>query len=261
MKKLLALLLGATLALSMTGCSSEEALTPEEIYDQAIAKSQELDAVDGDMTISMDMDMGGMSLSMGMDARIQLKNATSGDMEMAMILSTDVLGTSMQVEEYFKDGYFYMSDGTTKVKAPFDYSEVAGQAQMNTATARDFMEKLEMTEDENGNYVFTYSIAQDRLNDYLDGALEGMDDILGETGSFVINEMNGTCVIDKEYNVISDNVHMDMDMTAEGQSLGYVMDISIEYNAVGDAVTVSFPDDLDSYEEVDHDVLAGAMAA
>ena len=50
-------------------------------------------------------------------------------------------------------------------------------------------------------------------------------------------------------------------MTAEGQSLGYVMDISIEYNAVGDAVTVSFPDDLDSYEEVDHDVLAGAMAA
>lgn len=27
------------------------------------------------------------------------------------------------------------------------------------------------------------------------------------------------------------------------------------------AVTVSFPDDLDSYTEVDHDLLAGALAA
>ena len=39
------------------------------------------------------------------------------------------------------------------------------------------------------------------------------------------------------------------------------MDVSIVYNAVGDAVTVSFPDDLDSYTEVDHDLLAGALAA
>ena len=39
------------------------------------------------------------------------------------------------------------------------------------------------------------------------------------------------------------------------------VDVSIVYNAVGDAVTVSFPDDLDSYTEVDHDLLAGALAA
>ena len=38
-----------------------------------------------------------------------------------------------------------MNDGAgTKVKAPFEYSEIAGQATMNTATSRDFMDKLEM---------------------------------------------------------------------------------------------------------------------
>ena len=74
-------------------------------------------------------------------------------------------------------------------------------------------------------------------------------------------EMTGTCVIDKDYNVLSDKVHMVMNMTAEGQEVAMSVDVSIVYNAVGDAVTVSFPDDLDSYTEVDHDLLAGALAA
>ena len=56
-----------------------------------------------------------------------------------------------------------MNDGAgTKVKAPFEYSEIAGQATMNTATSRDFMDKLEMTEDENGNYVSTTPLHRTR---------------------------------------------------------------------------------------------------
>lgn len=35
---------------------------------------------------------------------------------------------------------------------------------------------------------------------------------MGEDGSFTIGEMGGTCVIDKDYNVLSDKVHMVMDM-------------------------------------------------
>lgn len=179
-----------------------------------------------------------------------------------MVMNTSILGQEVVIEEYFKDGYLYMNDGAgTKVKAPFEYSEIAGQATMNTATSRDFMDKLEMTEDENGNYVFNYTIAQDKMNEYLSDALEGMDELVGDTGSYTIGEMTGTCVIDKDYNVLSDKVHMVMNMTAEGQEVAMSVDVSIVYNAVGDAVTVSFPDDLDSYTEVDHDLLAGALAA
>lgn len=111
------------------------------------------------------------------------------------------------------------------------------------------------------NYVFNYTIAQDKMNEYLSDALEGMDELVGDTGSYTIGEMTGTCVIDKDYNVLSDKVHMVMNMTAEGQEVAMSVDVSIVYNAVGDAVTVSFPDDLDSYTEVDHDLLAGALAA
>ena len=251
MKRILAVLMGTAMVLSLASCSQETAKTPEEIYDEALVKSMSLDALDGDMEIAMDMDMGGMTLGMKMSADMQIKKISDTESEMAMVMNTSIL-----------DGYLYMNDGAgTKVKAPFEYSEIAGQATMNTATSRDFMDKLEMTEDENGNYVFNYTIAQDKMNEYLSDALEGMDELVGDTGSYTIGEMTGTCVIDKDYNVLSDKVHMVMNMTAEGQEVAMSVDVSIVYNAVGDAVTVSFPDDLDSYTEVDHDLLAGALAA
>ena len=256
MKRFLTVLMSAAMVLSLAACSQETAKTPEEIYDEALVKSMSLDALDGDMEIAMDMDMGGMTLGMKMSADMQIKKISDTESEMAMVMNTSILGQEVVIEEYFKDGYLYMNDGAgTKVKAPFEYSEIAGQATMNTATSRDFMDKLEMTEDENGNYVFNYTIAQDKMNEYLSDALEG------NTGSYTIGEMTGTCVIDKDYNVLSDKVHMVMNMTAEGQEVAMSVDVSIVYNAVGDAVTVSFPDDLDSYTEVDHDLLAGALAA
>ena len=255
MKRILAGLMSTAMVLSLAACSQETAKTPEEIYDEALVKSMSLDALDGDMEIAMDMDMGGMTLGMKMSADMQIKKISDTESEMAMVMNTSILGQEVVIEEYMNDG------AGTKVKAPFEYSEIAGQATMNTATSRDFMDKLEMTEDENGNYVFNYTIAQDKMNEYLSDALEGMDELVGDTGSYTIGEMTGTCVIDKDYNVLSDKVHMVMNMTAEGQEVAMSVDVSIVYNAVGDAVTVSFPDDLDSYTEVDHDQLAGALAA
>lgn len=262
MKRILAVLMSSVLVLSLAACSQETAKTPEEIYDEAIAKSQQLNALDGDMEMSMDMDMGGMTLGMTMTADLQMRKNSDTDVEMAMVMGSNILGQQLNVEEYFKDGYLYLSDGAgTKVKAPFEYSEIAGQASINTATSRDYMDTLEMSEDENGNYVFNYTIAQDKLNDYLATALGSMEDLLGETGSFTISEMTGTCVIDKDYNVLSDKVHMVMSMDVEGQTMNMTVDVSIVYNAVGDAVVVSFPDDLDTYTEVDHDLIAGSLGA
>ena len=261
MKRIFAVLMSTALVLSLAACG-QSAKTPEEIYDEAILKSQSLDALDGDMEMAMTMDMGGMSLGMKMGADIQLKKISDSEAELAMVMSTNILGEEVIVEEYFKDGYLYMNDGSGfKLKAPFDYSEVAGQATLNTATSRDFMDKLEMTEDKDGNYVFSYTIAPDKMNEYLDNALDGMDELMGEDGSFTIGEMGGTCVIDKDYNVLSDKVHMVMDMSVEGQTVSMSVDVNLVYNAVGDAVTVEFPADLDSYTEVDHDLMAGALAA
>lgn len=32
-------------------------------------------------------------------------------------------------------------------------------------------------------YVFNYTIAQDKMNEYLSDALEGMDELVGDTGA------------------------------------------------------------------------------
>ena len=61
MKRILAVLMSTAMVLSLAACSQETAKTPEEIYDEALVKSMSLDALDGDMEIAMDMDMGGMN--------------------------------------------------------------------------------------------------------------------------------------------------------------------------------------------------------
>ena len=74
MKRILAVLMSTAMVLSLAACSQETAKTPEEIYDEALVKSMSLDALDGDMEIAMDMDMGGMTLGMKMSADMQIFN-------------------------------------------------------------------------------------------------------------------------------------------------------------------------------------------
>lgn len=45
MKRILAVLMSTAMVLSLAACSQETAKTPEEIYDEAILKSQSLDAL------------------------------------------------------------------------------------------------------------------------------------------------------------------------------------------------------------------------
>lgn len=261
MKKILALLMSSAMVLSLAACSGDSAKTPEQLYDEAVAKSANLSAMDAEMDISMNMDMGGMTMGLTMAADMQMKKASNTDVELAMVMTTSLMGQQVRMEKYFKDGYLYINDGAgTMAKAPFEYSEVADSMTMNSATSRDFMDKLEMIE-ENGNYTFNYTISSDKISSYLDEAMAGMDDLLGDTGSLSISEMSGKCIVDKDLNVLSDNVHMVMDITSEGQTMKVTMDLGIKYNAVGDSVTVNFPSDLDSYVEVDHDQLESALAA
>lgn len=45
MKRILAVLMGTAMVLSLAACSQETAKTPEEIYDEALVKSMSLDAL------------------------------------------------------------------------------------------------------------------------------------------------------------------------------------------------------------------------
>ena len=92
MKRILAVLMSTAMVLSLAACSQETAKTPEEIYDEALVKSMSLDALDGDMEIAMDMDMGGMTLGMKMSADMQIKKISDTESEMAMVMNTSILG-------------------------------------------------------------------------------------------------------------------------------------------------------------------------
>lgn len=251
-KKLMAALLGIAMVFTLTACSGDSAKTPEEIYDAAVAKAAKNDSIDADMKVGFDMDMGGMSIGMNMDMSVQMKKA-GGDMQMALKMNTALLGQELNMAQYYKDGYYYIDDGMgTKVKTNMSAEMAAAQAQnanLSTGTSRDMMDKFEMTE-EDGNYVFHYTIAEDKIQQYLDEALGAMADQLPVGADMNISNMSGVATVDKDGNIISDKVQMTMEMSMEGQKIVMDMNMDIEYKNVGQTVSVEYPADLDTYTEV-----------
>ena len=269
MKRVLALLACAALALSLTACSGGEeaeqqsaALTPEEIYDQAVARVEESSAIDADLTVDLTVSLEGVSLSTAMTSGVQVRQVDEETYELATVMTTETMGSGTYLEEYFKDGYFYLTDGSTKLKAPFTFQEISGQIQITSPTTRDSMETLAMTEDENGNYVFAYTIPADQVDAMIrENMGSSIQELIGDTGSFTVTEMGGTCVVDPELNFLGEEVRLVMDMDISGDVITLNLQSSATYNAIGDAVTVQFPEDLDDYIEVEHDAVAEALGA
>ena len=48
----------------------------------------------------MNMDMGGMTMGLTMAADMQMKKASNTDVELAMVMTTSLMGQQVRMEEY-----------------------------------------------------------------------------------------------------------------------------------------------------------------
>lgn len=254
MKKVLALVLSTAMALSLTACGGGAAKPkdPKEIYTAAVKKNSELKSMDMTTKMDMAMKMGEESINMVMDMDIQMDQINTDKMKYYANTKTTADGESMDMVIFYTDGYYYMDAMGQKIKYQMDLTTMMEQVNQSTSTGDldvEWLKDLTLKED-GDNQILTFTADPAKMTDYVDEMMAGMaasaqlDDM-----EMTINSVSGEYVINKDGYYTAMKMAMDIDMSAQGQSINMVMDMDATINNPGQAVTVTLPA-TDDYVEM-----------
>lgn len=256
-KQISALLLACILIFSMTACAKKR--TPKEVLQASITKSKDMTSADmaGKAKYKIESSTSSsMNFTMAFTAKVVDSNKDT--MKMSMDTSMSVLGQSINFKMYYSDGYYYMNGNGTKQKIKMNISDMKKQVENITGSSSipaKYYTDLKLSEYD-GNQVLSYKLSKDGLNKYVNsllaqaGSLTGSSDATSETmdESIKISSFSGKRTLDKDDNILKESVKMVMESsTGEDGKITISMDIS--YKDPGKKVTVTLPDDLDSYQE------------
>ncbi len=239
---------------------SEEAAKPYlALYDTyaAFVKASEGVSAEKALEVKMSGDMTmsamGQSIPITLDGTMKMivdDAAAPKALEYAAEVTTSAAGETASVEQYYKDNVVYVRSGEEKFKMamPLDdmLESVAG---MDSVEAQPYyMLKSLTSETVDGKTVYTMEFDPDStMGAAMDiaGSATGVD----LSGSKV-KSMKCTVVFDANGKLVSQNVTAEMTVTSEGVAMDMAMDMTIDYVATGESVTITAPADLADYPEL-----------
>ena len=256
MKKILALLMAMVMLVSAAGCQSKgsgKEMSAEEVYKSAMEKTNALQ--DTDMTMNMDMNMavGGEELTISSDIALKAAGLTTEEMQMNMSMGMELMGQAVDMNMYYKDGYFYTEMAGQKAKQASDVEAAVDQVEDSTAMGgigAEAMKELEMEAKDNGEYEISFVADGSKLTDYVDSVMGQLSDVLGPDAdaNMTVGDVTGTALVNKDGYIAQESMTMVMTMTVEGQEITLTLNMDAVYNNPGQAVTVEFPDLSDFVE-------------
>lgn len=258
-KRILSVLLAVAMTLCFAGCNNAD---PATILQNAIDKTQALASMENEVTLSMKMDMGGMSMDVNADANVKVKNDEKNP-ALSSTISMNLLGQDMTINTTYLDGYYYLDAAGVKAKAPMEYAELEKEGQ-NLADVINEMniDPKELGEleakAEGDEMVYTFTADGDMAQQYVD-AMMGLLGGTGDTGDIKIDSVTGSLTVDKDGYLSKQNYTFGFTAEAEGQSMDMEVTMECTLKNPGEEVSITI-DDPDSYEEVDASTLLGASS-
>lgn len=241
------------LIVCLAGCGNK--LTAEQILEKATEKQQTMDDIDADIKMSMSMQAEGETVDYDVTMKMKESGITTESPKMAMQMDMNILGQSIRMNTYYTEGYSYTEAMGQKMKMAMDLSEMSERLKQNSAFMEiqaDAYQSLELTEEGN-HYVIDFEADGDKMNELAETLLDSMmSNALGDAGDFQmsVGEVQGVLTIDKDFNIVKQEMKMDMTMTVEDTDVSIALDMDMDVNNPGKEVEVELPDDLDTYEEI-----------
>ena len=244
---------------------------------QQASADMESTAMDVDVTASIDMSVAQdgetVSMPMSMDGSMQMILDES-DLQMAYTFDIDILGESMTMSEWLRDGWVYVQteigDETVRTKTQVDLEEqlalleqLEGTASMATVNVSGLAMVDSLTAETRGtDTVYTMVIRKASMQSTMDSILGLLSSSgLGAEETAVMMDQLDFSDITAVYTVDRNGDLTDMAMTFSlemavpvgedvepaAMEVSYDMDVAI--NALGDDVKITFPD-FSGFEEV-----------
>lgn len=239
--------------INLSGCSSkkqEKQSDPQEVYEMAVRKNAGLTDMDVTMGTEMRLKLGEETAEINMDAHMLMAGYNTSDLKYQIESKTNLLGQTVDSTMFYKDGFYYMKAGGQKIKYAYDLEKMAELVQNNQMEmiSEDAMSELTVKkEGENTRLNFTGN--PEKMTQYTGKLLEGMQSVMKGL-EYTIDKASGSYLINPDGYYIESAVDMDMSMKIDGNPVSVNARITSQVNRPGEKVTIQFPDDLTSYQEI-----------
>lgn len=222
---------------------------PAAVYLAAQQKNNTLDSMDTNADYVISMSAEGVTMDMGMNLNLKMKGVRSGNIQFVASGNMSMLGSTMPVNMFYTDGYYYMDmmGEKQKMAMPMDeaLSEAAGNMDVNSSDL-SMMQNLQMRK-EGENTIITYEANPESMNQYMNSMVGDSLAASGYNTSYNIKSSSGEVVINKDGYYTAQKMHLDMDMVmtdpSSGQTMnfGCKMDVNMTINNPGQPVDFAIP--------------------
>ena len=227
-------------------------LDPLELYTQASEKSRELQ--DMEMTIDMQVKLmhGEESLDIGSKMDMKIKGNGTDTMEYYTDSVTTLMEQEISSTMFYKDGYYYMDTMGQKYKYAYDVQQLMEQVEESISASAPEINGIQniAAEEKDGTTILTFDVDPSQMNAYVENALGALGDA-SQTGSVEIQKVSGTCTVGSEGYFTTTDLNMSFSMDIQGTAVDVEATAASSISNVGDQVTISYPEDLNEYTEVD----------
>lgn len=251
--------------------AAEDMLTLFDRFDSYVAASEQMSgatksdlsanvsataSLDGVKVLDMTMPMQ-IKSDMNMENMDQSTMAMTGDIHVEVseaLVGEDAENTiDQEIAFYYTDGVYYMDMGGQKVKMDMSFDDAVSQ--MGDLSAMQQTEPLCLIESiEQDGDAMTVTYSSSGMNALIGSVMQTMG--MDATAVDVKMDQVETQVTVEDGAIKAMDLDMQMSVTAEGQTITLAMTMDCTINGLGDDVTITLPDDLDTYE----DLLGGADA-
>ena len=206
---------------------------------------------DIDMTAATIIDLEAMDQSQ-MAYTMDMTVSIDPEMAEASGLTAEEATTQATIQYWYADGIQYMDAMGQKVKMPLSFEEFLGQLPVSETTSAEpisaFQEITRTVRGSTTEYTVTYASAP--FNSMIRTILALVPtEQAGLAGDLTISELSMTATY-RNGRPVELAMDMAMTMEAEGQTMAVTVTMDVTDIVLGDSVTVTLPDDLDTYPDI-----------
>ena len=222
-----------------------------ELYQEADQKSSGLPGLDISSDIRMNFYYDWLEIPIIMNMQLKYHDLNTPGMEFLSQINMDMMGIRRSETSFYTNGCYYSDMGAyEKYKMKIGYEDMTRNLTMGGLTGQfgAFLDNVQITDGEGGNKILMYSSKAEGLEKYLTNVYDEIWPSLSDS-DFTINQIDGKAFISPEGYFSREVISISTTITEDEEIMGMVMNIELDYNNPGKAVSIVFPS-TEGYEEV-----------
>ena len=249
-------------SLSASGAAdSSQAAKPYDLFKTAFDKTTAETSIQIAEKLKMTAEAAGIRTETAAEGKIaRIESGDSGEMLSDMV--TTVLGQESRNITYFKDGFLYVSSGDTQYKREStwaDFLSLSGEdTDMLLSATEKAMKGVTLPEKE-GETAISFQLSADRSRGQLESLLADLGADMTADNGFSFTDPEITCVVGRDgyFTEYTAAFSAAGNQPTLDPATGTVIDVAVtlhvewhlQFEAFGDQVTVTPPENLDAYED------------